>query len=1494
MIEQASRKQLSNAIEVIQEQFYENLDYKVLELYVSPLGKEKNQFQAISFDLVERIVEKFILDDSKKSLLLLGDSGLGKSTLSIYLTHFLWEHQETFGIIPLFIHLPTIPEKYRAEQLLEHFLQNKRGLALRDEKANALYRSGRLLLILDGYDEISNPGNLFYSNRWHEIKGLRVITTCRPEALNKTYVTNFYSLHGRSDNFLQYVIQPFDIDQMEAYCYQYISSRFDEASDPNRPFFGEVDDYLKQINKIPGLKKLCQTPFVLSMVVEVLPSILEEMDQEQKTLQPLTRLQLYDHFTKQWFIRQATRLQEQYRFERLGFQATTEELAAYLRLYSENLASKVLKQGRLEVIIEDDPKYSVTLNMDLLYARQVSDIKTLPNLEKHRKQLQEAEDDAGMKWIRSGCLLKTQSDHTFSFLHKSLVEYFAANDLFKSVLSFECGEYLDLSQEEIQLNHEQYVRLRQFTLNSQLIIQEPGIVRILAERVQQDDGFRDFLMNLLEQSKAYQGHLIETASANAITILNWAGCELREQNLSGIRIPGANLSHSDLMDADLSYTNLNQVNFSQTNLTETKFIGASMENVEFGEHPYIEKSSRTLCCAYSDDGRYLAAGSEELGYVVIYDAENQVKLVSFIVWNSDLFGPSCSPIKSLIFSPKNENGKCEKLAVGTNDGIIKTYRTGKWTKIKTIKRYRRECSHPILSVAFDRLSKKIISGSEDGTIRIWDVESGKYLKVLEGHTGPVTSVVFDHIGEKIISGSEDGTIRIWDIDAGKCLKVLAKHTDTVTSIVYNHKNHTLVSGSIDKNIRVWDIETGDCLQTLEGHTSPIVDVSLDHSGQKIITTALSDKRIQVLAWDVETGHYLQIFMGDTEKIESVGLDCSRMRVALGCKDKIRVLDLGSVTYLRIAEGHTASIKSISYDYLGKRIISGSKDGTIRIWSIENGDCLKVLKGHTSSVNCLVFDHIGMKIISGSKDRTIRIWDIETGNCLQTLEEHEASVIKLFFDHLNKKIISTTDHRITRVWDLESNDYFQISHYNGFRTSNYGICNLVFDDLGKRIITTNFCDKEIRVWENLDGRWALLKILRGHTYFISAIAYDCLGKRIISGGAGSRSISSKIRIWDIEKGDCLKVLEGHTSSVNNLVFDHIGMKIISGSRDGTIRIWDIESGDCLQVLNEHADNMIVDSPNRRVISSQDKVLRGWDIETGSCLQTTQFLDFIVSITLSTEGNLLVAHGVNLSILSLNSDGLYQVLFHCPRNNQLHLEGCLIEGVSGLSEVNQKLLKQRGAIGKPQEYTKETNFHLPALYYPSTYKQLTFINSQIRPGGRINAERWSVALVRKVNENHAFLLIEGIHNDQRHFVRAELRVNREGSNSSKKSKNAGMDNNKVEIVLKALDDHYQLEISMQNYVYQPWCIDSDEGRILIHSINESRGFQIDYDLLGGQFIFFSSKKHNCLTWCIEKLNEINIYPTESWLPIPKWILKDQSHPSSQENFLDDPDNKPSSVI
>jgi WD40 repeat protein len=128
----------------------------------------------------------------------------------------------------------------------------------------------------------------------------------------------------------------------------------------------------------------------------------------------------------------------------------------------------------------------------------------------------------------------------------------------------------------------------------------------------------------------------------------------------------------------------------------------------------------------------------------------------------------------------------------------------------------------ILSAAFSSDGTRIVSGSEDKSVRVWDASTGAELKVLNGHTGYVYSTAFSSDGTCIVSGSSDKSVRVWDASTGAELKVLNGHTEAVWSAAFSSDGTRIVSGSSDKSVRVWDVSTGAELKVLNGHTGYVI------------------------------------------------------------------------------------------------------------------------------------------------------------------------------------------------------------------------------------------------------------------------------------------------------------------------------------------------------------------------------------------------------------------------------------------------------------------------------------------------------------------------------------------------------------------------------------------------------------------------------------------------------------------------------------------------
>ncbi|KAH6559912.1 hypothetical protein BASA50_009002 [Batrachochytrium salamandrivorans] len=273
---------------------------------------------------------------------------------------------------------------------------------------------------------------------------------------------------------------------------------------------------------------------------------------------------------------------------------------------------------------------------------------------------------------------------------------------------------------------------------------------------------------------------------------------------------------------------------------------------------------------------------------------------------------------------------------------------------------------------------------------------------INAHDEAIYCLQFDE--NKIVSGSRDDTIKIWDMKSGMCTRTLVGHTASVLCLQYN--DTILVSGSSDSSIIVWNLGTGQVLRKLRGHTESVLNLRFDDS---IIVSCSKDKTIKI--WNIRTGDLQRSLCGHHAAINAIQFSNGLVVSASGDRT-IKVWQLETGALLRTLSGHTRGIACVQFD--GNTIVSGSSDKTIKIWDVHTGFLLHTLTGHKDLVRTLQFDQ--HRIVSGSYDETIKVWDMQTGMLLHELTGgHSSRVFKLQFN--DSKVVSCSQDQHIVVWDF---------------------------------------------------------------------------------------------------------------------------------------------------------------------------------------------------------------------------------------------------------------------------------------------------------------------------------------------------------------------------------------------------------------------------------------------------------------------------------------------
>jgi hypothetical protein len=209
-------------------------------------------------------------------------------------------------------------------------------------------------------------------------------------------------------------------------------------------------------------------------------------------------------------------------------------------------------------------------------------------------------------------------------------------------------------------------------------------------------------------------------------------------------------------------------------------------------------------------------------------------------------------VRSMAFSPDGS-----RLASGSNDGTIKLWDTASGQELRTLKGHTRA----VYTLVFSPDGTHLTSGSNDGTIKLWDAASGRELRTIKAQTGPrnvffdatwddnrlaMGSLAFNPDGGRLASGGEDGMIKLWDAASGQLLRSLKGHFDAVLSLAYSPDGSRLASGSMDGTLKIWDTANGQEVRTFKEHTDAVVSVAFSPVGNRLVSGS-SDMTIKV--WD---------------------------------------------------------------------------------------------------------------------------------------------------------------------------------------------------------------------------------------------------------------------------------------------------------------------------------------------------------------------------------------------------------------------------------------------------------------------------------------------------------------------------------------------------------------------------------------------------------------------------------------------------------------------
>ncbi|MHC5775663.1 nSTAND1 domain-containing NTPase [Nostoc sp.] len=521
----------------------------------------------------------------------------------------------------------------------------------------------------------------------------------------------------------------------------------------------------------------------------------------------------------------------------------------------------------------------------------------------------------------------------------------------------------------------------------------------------------------------------------------------------------------------------------------------------------------------------------------------------------------------------------------------------------------------VSSVAISADGETIVSGGNDGTVRLWNLQGQTLAEPLRGHEGYVSSVAISADGETIVSGGYDGTVRLWNLQGQTLAEPLRGHEGSVNSVAISADGETIVSGGNDGTVRLWNLQGQTLAEPLRGHEGYVSSVAISADGETIVSGG-NDGTVRL--WNLQGQTLAEPLRGHKGVVYSVAISANGQTIVSGGNDRtVRLWNLQGQTLAEPLRGHEGSVMSVAISADGQTIVSGADDGTVRLWNLQGQTLAEPLRGHQGWVYSVAISADGQTIVSGGDEGTVRLWNLQGQTLAEPLRGHEDGVYSVAISADGQTIVSGGDDGTVRLWNLQGLPLVEpLGGHEGW------VCCVASSADGQTIVSGGD-DRTVRLW-NLQGQ-TLAEPLRGHEGSVNSVAISADGQTIVSGGS-----DRTVRLWNRQGLPLPEPLRGHEGNVNSVAISADGQTIVSGGSDRTVRLWNLQGQTLAEPLrgHEHIVNSVAISADGQTIVSggNDGTVRLWNLQGQTLAEPLRGHEGSVnSVAISADGQTIVSGG-----------------------------------------------------------------------------------------------------------------------------------------------------------------------------------------------------------------------------------------------------------------------------
>ncbi len=433
-----------------------------------------------------------------------------------------------------------------------------------------------------------------------------------------------------------------------------------------------------------------------------------------------------------------------------------------------------------------------------------------------------------------------------------------------------------------------------------------------------------------------------------------------------------------------------------------------------------------MSLTFSPDSKKLASGDATA--ILVWDVESRNQLSKF--------AGEGRVVDSMAFSP---DGKI--LASGSSGGVIRLWDAATRSQESPLFRlfpalFRRfpiriptEQTLPISALAFSSDGKALASSNRDGSISVWNLSlsegtmfsenSVNQRLIIKGHTGAVKALGYLENGKTLMSGSFDGTIRLWQTDTGTQELIPTKYRWFAFAMAFSEDCQKVAIGTVGGEVQLWDADTRTFIATFTGHRT-FVDAVAFSPDSKMLASGSRDKTVRL--WDIRNRKPLATYEGHTDEVTTVVFSPDSKTLASTAKDEavIHLWDITSGRKITLSTEHLAgTVGALAFSPDGKTLSCGHRDGLIQVWDVRTHELLSNFVGNAGRVTALAFSPDSTRLANGSSDGLIRVWDVDTKRqILDALTGHASTVTQLLFSQNSQTLVSGSRDNTILVWELD--------------------------------------------------------------------------------------------------------------------------------------------------------------------------------------------------------------------------------------------------------------------------------------------------------------------------------------------------------------------------------------------------------------------------------------------------------------------------------------------